>query len=122
MTGGRARRPWGPRASTPTAKKLTAPRAVEISQAGYALSAYTINDGDVARALVGMGVDCIITDAPDVILQRAGLVRRRQDPCGRGRPQSMSACTSIPAARPRLRQAELRGRCRGQAQGHRWRS
>ena len=48
--------------------KLTAPRAVEIGKAGYALSVYTINDGDVAKALIGMGVDCIITDAPDVIL------------------------------------------------------
>lgn len=50
-------------------KRLTAPRAVEIRKAGYALSVYTINDGDVARALVGMGVDCVITDAPDVILR-----------------------------------------------------
>ncbi len=49
-------------------KRLTAPRAVEIRQAGYALSVYTVNDGDVARALIGMGVHCIITDAPDVIL------------------------------------------------------
>ncbi|MDP2331425.1 MAG: glycerophosphodiester phosphodiesterase family protein [Reyranella sp.] len=49
-------------------KRLTAPRAVEIGKAGYALSVYTINDGDVAKALVGMGVHCIITDAPDVIL------------------------------------------------------
>lgn len=49
-------------------KKLTAVRAVEIRRAGYALSVYTINDGDVARALVGMGVDCVITDAPDVIV------------------------------------------------------
>ena len=48
--------------------KLTAPQAVDIRKAGYALSAYTINDGDVAKALIGMGVDCIITDAPDVIL------------------------------------------------------
>jgi glycerophosphoryl diester phosphodiesterase len=55
-------------------KKLTAPRAVEIVQAGYTLSVYTINDGDVARALVGMGVHCIITDAPDVVL--AALARR----------------------------------------------
>ena len=50
-------------------KKLTAPQAVAIKKAGYILSVYTINDGDVARALVGMGVDCVITDAPDVILQ-----------------------------------------------------
>ena len=49
-------------------KRLTAPRAVEIRKAGYVLSVYTINDGDVARALVGMGVDCVITDAPDIIL------------------------------------------------------
>ena len=50
-------------------KRLTAVQAVAIRKAGYALSVYTINDGDVARALVGMGVDCVITDAPDVILQ-----------------------------------------------------
>jgi glycerophosphoryl diester phosphodiesterase len=55
-------------------KKLTAPRAVEIARAGYTLSVYTINDGDVARALVGMGVQCVITDAPDVVL--AALARR----------------------------------------------
>lgn len=53
-------------------KLLTAPRAVEVRKAGYALSVYTINDGDVARALVGMGVDCVITDAPDVILRALG--------------------------------------------------
>jgi glycerophosphoryl diester phosphodiesterase len=51
-------------------KKLT----VEIVKAGYTLSVYTINDGDVARALVGMGVHCVITDAPDVVL--AALARR----------------------------------------------
>ncbi len=49
-------------------KRLTAPQAVAIRKAGYALSVYTIDDGDVARALIGMGVDCVITDAPDVIL------------------------------------------------------
>jgi glycerophosphoryl diester phosphodiesterase len=49
-------------------KRLTAPRAVEIRAAGFALSVYTINDGAVAKALVGMGVHCVITDAPDVIL------------------------------------------------------
>jgi glycerophosphoryl diester phosphodiesterase len=48
--------------------KLTAPQAVDIKKAGYALSLYTIDDGDVAKVLVGMGADCIITDAPDVIL------------------------------------------------------
>jgi glycerophosphoryl diester phosphodiesterase len=49
-------------------KRLTAPQAVEIRKAGYALGVYTINDGDVAKALVGMGVHCVITDAPDIIL------------------------------------------------------
>jgi glycerophosphoryl diester phosphodiesterase len=49
-------------------KKLTAPRAVEIRRADYLLGVYTINDGDVARALVGMGVQCVITDAPDTIV------------------------------------------------------
>ena len=44
----------------------------DIRKAGYALSVYTINDGDVARALVGMGVDCVITDAPDVVLAAIG--------------------------------------------------
>ncbi|MBY0321169.1 MAG: hypothetical protein K2X72_20780 [Reyranella sp.] len=53
-------------------EKLTAVRAVEIRKAGYTLSVYTIDDGDVAKALVGMGVDCVITDAPDVILAAIG--------------------------------------------------
>jgi glycerophosphoryl diester phosphodiesterase len=53
-------------------EKLTAVRAVEIRKAGYALSVYTIDDGDVAKALIGMGVECIITDAPDVILAAIG--------------------------------------------------
>jgi glycerophosphoryl diester phosphodiesterase len=66
---------WGKRAAAVAAvgvntngKKLTAPRAVEIRKAGYLLSVYTINDGDVAKALAGMGVQCVITDAPDVIV------------------------------------------------------
>ncbi|CAN5878969.1 glycerophosphodiester phosphodiesterase family protein [soil metagenome] len=49
-------------------KKLTAVRAVEVRKAGYLLGVYTIDDADVARVLIGMGVDCIITDAPDLIL------------------------------------------------------
>jgi glycerophosphoryl diester phosphodiesterase len=53
-------------------KRLTAVRAVEIRKAGYALGVYTINDGDMAKALVGMGVQCVITDAPDVILAALG--------------------------------------------------
>jgi glycerophosphoryl diester phosphodiesterase len=53
-------------------KRLTAVRAVEIRKAGFALGVYTINDGDVAKALVGMGVQCVITDVPDVILAALG--------------------------------------------------
>jgi glycerophosphoryl diester phosphodiesterase len=54
------------------ARKLTAPAAVAIKQAGFALSVWTVNDPDVARALVGMGADCIITDMPDVIIAALG--------------------------------------------------
>jgi len=50
-------------------RKLTADGAVAIRRAGYALSVWTVNDPDEARALIGMGADCIITDAPDVILR-----------------------------------------------------
>jgi glycerophosphoryl diester phosphodiesterase len=52
--------------------RLTAVYAVAIRRAGYALGVYTIDDGDVARALVGMGADCVITNAPDVILAALG--------------------------------------------------
>lgn len=47
--------------------KLTAARAAEIKAAGYLLSVYTINDPAVAVALLALDVDCVITDAPDVI-------------------------------------------------------
>lgn len=50
-------------------RKLTAAGAIAVKRAGYALSVWTVNDPDEARALVGMGADCIITDAPDVILR-----------------------------------------------------
>ncbi|MBN9089840.1 MAG: glycerophosphoryl diester phosphodiesterase [Reyranella sp.] len=50
-------------------RKLTAAAAVAIKRAGHALSVWTVNDPDEARAIVGMGADCIITDAPDVILR-----------------------------------------------------
>ena len=50
-------------------RKLTAEGAVAIKRAGYPLAVWTVNDPDEARALVGMGADCIITDRPDVILR-----------------------------------------------------
>lgn len=66
---------WRPRAEAVGAagvntngKKLTEARATEIKAAGYLLSVYTINDPARARELVAMGVDCVITDSPDVIL------------------------------------------------------
>jgi glycerophosphoryl diester phosphodiesterase len=49
-------------------EKLAAPRAREVKQAGFALSVYTIDDPALAKALIAMGVDCVITDKPDVIL------------------------------------------------------
>jgi glycerophosphoryl diester phosphodiesterase len=50
-------------------RKLTAAGAVAIKRAGYKLSVWTVNDPDEARAILGMGADCIITDRPDVILR-----------------------------------------------------
>jgi glycerophosphoryl diester phosphodiesterase len=50
-------------------RKLTAEGALAIKRAGYVLSVWTVNDPDEARAIVGMGADCIITDAPDVVLR-----------------------------------------------------
>jgi glycerophosphoryl diester phosphodiesterase len=49
-------------------EKLTAPWCCAIKRTGFALSVYTIDEPAVARALVGMGVDCVITNAPDLIL------------------------------------------------------
>jgi glycerophosphoryl diester phosphodiesterase len=50
-------------------RKLTAVGAMAVKRGGFALSVWTVNDPDEARAIVGMGADCIITDAPDVILR-----------------------------------------------------
>ena len=61
--GGGRRQPNGNSAHR-AARRRSARRAT--------LSVYTINDGDVARALGAMGVDCVITDAPDVILRALG--------------------------------------------------
>jgi len=49
-------------------EKLAALRAHEVKQAGFALGVYTIDDPALAKALVAMGADCVITDKPDVIL------------------------------------------------------
>src|SRR6185437_6709530 len=42
-------------------RKLTAEGALAVKRAGYVLSVWTVNDPDEARAIVGMGADCIIT-------------------------------------------------------------
>jgi glycerophosphoryl diester phosphodiesterase len=39
----------------------------QVKQAGYLVAAFTVNDKRRARELVGRGVDCLITDAPDRI-------------------------------------------------------
>ncbi len=39
----------------------------QVKQAGYQVAAFTVNEGRRARELVGRGVDCVITDAPDRI-------------------------------------------------------
>ncbi len=38
-----------------------------IKRAGYQLAAFTINDPKQAKRLAALGVDCIITDRPDMI-------------------------------------------------------
>lgn len=52
-------------------KKLTAGWARDIKAAGYGLLVYTVNDIDLARRLLGWGVDAVFTDAPARLL--AGL-------------------------------------------------
>lgn len=53
-------------------KHLTAPGAVAVRKAGFLLSVYTIDEADVAKALVGMGVQCVITDVPDIVGKALG--------------------------------------------------
>ena len=48
---------------------LTHDFAMDIIDEGYPLLAYTVNQPDQARKMQQMGVDTIITDAPDVILE-----------------------------------------------------
>ncbi|WP_246116786.1 glycerophosphodiester phosphodiesterase [Denitrobaculum tricleocarpae] len=49
------------------AKAVTAAQVAETKAAGYGLAVYTVNDPDQARELIDWGIDCLITDAPDVI-------------------------------------------------------
>jgi len=52
--------------------RLRAKTAAKIKRAGYQLAAFTVNDPKKARRLIGFGVDCIITDRPDVIAAALG--------------------------------------------------
>lgn len=42
-----------------------------VHKAGYALAVYTVNDAKEATRLFSWGVDCIITDSPEIILPLA---------------------------------------------------
>ncbi len=52
--------------------RLRARTAAKVKRAGYQLAAFTINDPKPARRLVALGVDCIISDRPDVIAEAVG--------------------------------------------------
>jgi glycerophosphoryl diester phosphodiesterase len=53
-------------------RKLAASLAADIKAAGYLLSVYTINDPAMARDMMAMAVDCVITDSPDSIAAAIG--------------------------------------------------
>ena len=53
---------------------LSGEQAAIVKQAGYQLAAFTINDAKQARGLYEIGVDCIITDRPDLILKSTNRV------------------------------------------------
>lgn len=48
-------------------RHLTEHRAAAVRHAGFALAAYTVNDPVTAQTLRRWGVDCIITDRPDLL-------------------------------------------------------
>jgi glycerophosphoryl diester phosphodiesterase len=52
--------------------RLRSRTAAKIKRAGYQLAAFTVNDPKKARRLIQLGVDCIITDRPDVIAAAVG--------------------------------------------------
>jgi glycerophosphoryl diester phosphodiesterase len=49
--------------------RLRARTVTKVKRAGYQLAAFTVNDPKRARRLIRYGVDCIITDRPDVIAE-----------------------------------------------------
>ncbi len=53
-------------------RALNEKRVGWIKRAGYQLAAFTINDPKQAKRLAALGVDCIITDRPDLIAKALG--------------------------------------------------
>jgi glycerophosphoryl diester phosphodiesterase len=56
----------------PKWSSLTADWVDQIRKAGYACLTWTVNDPVAAKRLFDWGVDCIITDAPDLIVPVSG--------------------------------------------------
>jgi glycerophosphoryl diester phosphodiesterase len=54
------------------ADRFDAAQVTEMRQAGYAVLAYTVNDGDEARRLWGWGVDSVFSDCPEMLPQARG--------------------------------------------------
>lgn len=57
------------------ARYLDQPTVIEVHEAGLWVATYTVNDPGRAQTLFDWGVDCVITDRPDVV--RASLPQRR---------------------------------------------
>ncbi|MBI1774695.1 MAG: glycerophosphodiester phosphodiesterase [Proteobacteria bacterium] len=62
----------GCRAINPNWKHLTPKWVSEIKAAGLAVVTWTCNLPEEARRLVGLGVDAVITDAPDLLVPAIG--------------------------------------------------
>lgn len=52
----------------PYQKTVTAEAVAQAKRRGQFVNTWTVNEADDARRLAAMGVDCLITDNPDVIL------------------------------------------------------
>ncbi len=62
----------GCKAIHPKWSELSAEWIAEIHKAGFACLTWTVNDPVAAKRLLDWGVDCIITDAPDLIVPLVG--------------------------------------------------
>ena len=50
------------------ARGLKGRTVARVKDAGYRVATFTVNRAERARALIAEGVDCVITDSPEVIL------------------------------------------------------